>query len=160
MLLQKIISISQNNLKPNCKINLENKQIVLNTGKGTYIDQSCVLKIKSCGLCWSELQIINPGNTDCSIGLQIIEWTDLILSSYMVDGYDTCSTCHGEGIIKHGFRSFNENKIMNKYHPSRNCSKCNSTISKDTWIEETDTILRECQICGYKWEEISLNLHE
>jgi len=45
---------------------------------------------------------------------------------------------------------------MDRYYRGRPCPKCGSHDNKDTWIEETNTLLRECK-CGYKWEEYALD---
>ena len=91
-----------NNIRPKQYRKLYSHSI--KSGKGSFIDESVLLKLKGCGICWCELEIINVGNSDCTLGTIIITSTDCVLSSYDIDGYDTCKCCHGEGVIKHGFK--------------------------------------------------------
>ena len=75
-------------------------------GSGTFIDETTILQTKVIGSSWTELEVVNPGNSDCEKGTRITAFTDLLLEVYEVDGYDTCPHCKGAGVIKHDFRSF------------------------------------------------------
>jgi len=56
-------------------------------------------------LCWTELEVVQPGNSDCSAGDRIITDTENVLGSFDIDGYDTYPHCNGAGAVKHDFRA-------------------------------------------------------
>lgn len=60
----------------------------IRSGSGSFIDASTVLTLKGCGLCWTELEVLNPGNSDCTTGTRIMTNTDYVLSSFDIEGYD------------------------------------------------------------------------
>lgn len=77
-------------------------------GSGTHINSTCKFRLVGSGIAWTELEITNTGDTDCSPDLRIMVSTNYVLQSFNVDGYDTCPTCNGVGVIKQGYINYED----------------------------------------------------